>query len=234
MAQLVTVGTVVLQGGIVLLLLESLRRRDFAAAVNAALSLAASLVPAALELVAPLLSGQSVTVGPELSLWIAAAGLIHSFGMLGPYDTVEWWDSVTHTVSAALVAALAYAGLIVVAPRVAVLDPSFGGLAVLTVVLTLAAGVFWELIELIARDVGRRYDVEPVLVHYGRRDTALDLVFDVVGALLVVGFDLRVFVPVAAQSVRATTWVLVASGVVIVLGSLVMGVHVERSSVPRE
>jgi len=78
---------------------------------------------------------------------------------------------------------------------VAGLDASFGGLAVLTVVLTLAAGVFWELIELIARDVGRRYDVEPVLVHYGRRDTTLDLVFDVVGALLVVGFDVRVFVP---------------------------------------
>lgn len=227
MAQLVTAGTVVLQGGIVLLLLESLRRRDFAAAVNAAVSLAASLVPAALELVAPLLSGQSVTIGPALPLWIAAAGLIHSFGMLGPYDTIEWWDSLTHTVSAALVAALAYAGLIVVAPRVAGLDSSFGGLAVLTVVLTLAAGVFWELIELIARDVGQEFDVEPVLVNYGRRDTALDIVFDVVGALLVVGFDVRVFVPVAAQSVRATTWLLVASGVVIVLGSLVMAVYVD-------
>jgi len=234
MAQLVTAATIVLQAGIVLLLLESLRRRDFAAAVNAAVSLAASIVPVALELVAPSLSGRAIDLGPELPLWIAAAGLIHSFGMLGPYDAVGWWDSLTHAVSAALVAALAYAGLIVVAPSVAGLDASFGGLAVLTVVLTLAAGVFWELIELIARDVGRRYDVEPVLVHYGRRDTTLDLVFDVVGALLVVGFDVRVFVPVAEQSVRATTWLLVGGGVVIVLGSLVMGVHVERSSVPRE
>ena len=60
MAQLVTAATIVLQAGIVLLLLESLRRRDFAAAVNAAVSLAASIVPVALELVAPSLSGRAI------------------------------------------------------------------------------------------------------------------------------------------------------------------------------
>jgi hypothetical protein len=63
MAQLVTAATIVLQAGIVLLLLESLRRRDFAAAVNAAVSLAASIVPVALELVAPSLSGRAIDLG---------------------------------------------------------------------------------------------------------------------------------------------------------------------------
>lgn len=225
-----TTAVVVLQGGILVLLLEALRRRDSAAVANAAVSLAASLVPLALELLLPYAVGWRLTIGPELPLWIAGAGLIHSVGMLGPYDTVHWWDSVTHTVSAALVAALTYAGLLAVAGSAAGVDSPVLGVAALTVVLTLAAGVFWELIELIARDVGERYDVEPVLVHYGWRDTALDLGFDALGALLVVAFDVRVFVSLAEQSVRATTWFLAGSGAVIVLGSLAMAVYVGRGS----
>lgn len=230
MGQLATTGVLVLQGGILVLLLEALRRRDFAAMANAAASLAASLAPLALELVVPLVFGWGITVGPALPLWITGAGLIHSVGMLGPYDTVHWWDSVTHTVSAALVAALIYAGLLAVSGSGDAVDSAVLGVAVLTVVLTLAVGVFWELIELVARDVGERYDVEPVLVHYGWRDTALDLGFDALGALLVVAFDVRVFVPIAEQSVRATTWFLTGSVVVIVVGSLAMAVYVGRGS----
>jgi hypothetical protein len=129
-----------------------------------------------------------------LAFWIAVAGLLHALGMLGRYDSVWWWDHLTHTLSAALAAALLYAGLLVVAPAIAVAG------TVLTIVVL---GVLWEAGELFAREVADRYDIEPVLVHYGWRDTALDLLFDVVGAGVVVALDVRLFRPVVEAAIGA-------------------------------
>ncbi|WP_323192242.1 hypothetical protein [Halostella sp. PRR32] len=226
MEELAAAGVVLFQAGIVVILLEAIRRRNAAALVNALVSFGATLLPAVVEFVVQFLVAQSVSFGPELPLWIAAAGCLHSFGMLGPYDSIPWWDSLTHTVSAALIAALLYDSLIVVAGSGDGFGLPFGLIAVLTVLFTFAGGVFWELIELVARDIGERYDVEPVLVHYGRRDTTLDLVFDVLGALLVVSLDVRVFVPVAEQFPRATRSLVLGSGVVIVVGSVLMALTV--------
>ncbi|WP_197425338.1 hypothetical protein, partial [Halobacterium sp. CBA1126] len=152
------------------------------------------------------------------ALWAAVAGLLHAIGMLGPYDSVWWWDHLTHALSAALLTALVYAALLV----------AYGDTASSTVVAgaavgyTVLAGVCWELGELVARAVADRYDVEPVLVHYGRRDTALDLVFDVVGAVLVVGLDVRLFVDLAATAPTVTRQLLVWSVVAIVAASVLM------------
>ncbi|QLG48139.1 hypothetical protein [Natrinema halophilum] len=225
-----SLGVTILQGGILVILLEAIRRRDIAAAVNAVVSFAAVFLPLLVEVVAREATSATVSVGPELPLWIAVAGFLHSIGMLGPYDSIRWWDSLTHTVSAMLVAALVYAGLIVVARNTAAVGRSSGGVVVLTILIMVAVGVFWELIELVARDVGERYDVEPVLVHYGWRDTALDLVFDMVGTLLVVVLDLRLFVPLAAEYPNATRRLLTWSIAVILPGSLLMAliVHVGR------
>lgn len=221
-----SLGVVIFQGCILVVLLEAMRRRDIAAAVNAFVSFVVVFLPLLVELVAREGGSATVDFGPELPLWIAVAGLLHSIGMLGPYDSVRWWDTLTHTVSAMLVAALVYAGLVVIAEETAVGGQWAGGVAVITILFMIAVGVFWELIELVARAVGDRYDVEPVLVHYGWRDTASDLVFDVVGTLIVVVLDLRLFVPVAAAYPRATRRLLVGSGVVILGGSLVMALIV--------
>lgn len=205
----------VLLGGILAILVVALHRRDFASAVNAIGSAVVAVVPLLLAALAPLAFDTTVAVGHALPLWLAVAGLLHSFGMLGPYDSIWWWDVLTHAVTAALVAALVYAGLLVVgtSPLAA---------AVVTVLGTLLAGVFWELLELVARDVGRRFDVEPVLVVYGRRDTAGDLLVNVAGALVVVGVDLRVFVPLAAQAEQTTRLLLVGSGGVLLVGCVVL------------
>lgn len=227
MTETVSLGLVVLQAGIAIALLEALRRRDIAAAVNALVSFAGALLPVLAEFILRSVFAQSVSFGPELPLWIAAAGCLHSFGMLGPYDSVWWWDNLTHTVSAALAAALIYAGLIVIARHSNILSPSSGSIVVLTVLFTLAVGMFWELIELVAREVGERYNIEPVLVHYGWRDTALDLVFDLIGALLVVLLDHRTFVPIANQFPDVTRILVLGSGLVIVVGSALMALSVE-------
>jgi hypothetical protein len=227
MTDTISIGLVVLQAGIVVALLEALRRRDIATAVNALVSFIAVLLPVLVESIFRSVFAQSVGLGPELPLWIAAAGCLHSFGMLGPYDSVWWWDNLTHMVSAALVAALIYAGLIVIARHSSILSPSSSSIAALTILFTFAVGVFWELIELVAREAGRRYDIEPVFVHCGWRDTALDLVFDLVGALLVLLFDLRIFVPIADQVPDVTRTVILGSGLVIVVGSVLMALSVE-------
>lgn len=211
----------VLLGALVLALFVAVRRRNVAAAVNALVALAAALLP--LPLATGLrLSGGSVVLAPELPLWVAAAGLLHSLGMLGLYESVWWWDHLTHTVSATLVAALLYAGVIVTAGTRAIPALSPAAVAAVTVGYTFAVGVFWELIELVARAVGERYDIEPVLVHYGWRDTAYDIGFDLTGAVLVVALDVRLFVELAARFPELTRTLLVWTGGVVAGGSMLM------------
>lgn len=210
---------VVLLGGLGLTLAVAIHRQNVAAAVNALVASLLALL--SLPLTAGLRSPWSGAVlAPELPLWVTVAGLLHSVGMLGPYDSIRWWDHLTHTVSAALVAALLYAGVIVAADGTGLLAST--GTAVTTVVYTFAVGVFWELLELAARAVAERYDIEPVLVHYGWRDTALDLGFDLLGAVLVVAFDVRVFVAFAARSPEATRTLLEWTGGVLTVGSALM------------
>jgi len=65
MAQLVTAATIVLQAGIVPPPAGIAPPTDFAAAVNAAVSWPPSIVPVALELVAPSLSGRAIDPVPS-------------------------------------------------------------------------------------------------------------------------------------------------------------------------
>jgi hypothetical protein len=222
MALVVTVTIAAALAGIAAILALALRRDNGAAVVNAAVSLAAALLPISLAASLDTWLGITVQVPAALTLWIAVAGLLHSVGMLGPYDTVWWYDHLTHFVSAALVAALLYGAVLAVgqAPGgVAVGRATSAGLAV---GLTMLAGLCWELIELVAREVGERIDVEPVLVHYGWRDTAFDLVFDLLGALVVVLLDVRAFVTLAEESVRVTRLLLMTTSGLVLVGSVAM------------
>lgn len=106
-------------------------------------------------------------VGVEFRPWqrvyVESAMLTHSAGMLGPYDDVWWWDHLTHTHSATRVLAV-----------------------------VVCAGVLWELAEYAIHRGADALGIDPVLVSYGRTDTALDLLFNLVGAALVVLFGDRV------------------------------------------
>ncbi|MDZ5811921.1 hypothetical protein U4E84_11270 [Halorubrum sp. AD140] len=226
MVIITALAVILLQGGILSLFVVAVRRRDTAAATNALGSFVLALLPVVIELVLPAVLSLNVSFGPVLPLWLAAAGFLHSLGMLGLYESTWWWDHLTHTVSAALVAALLYAALIVALSNTAGPGDASGTIAAVTVVFTFAIGVFWELIELVARDLGERLDIEPVLIHYGWRDTAVDLGFDIVGAVLVIGADLRIFVPVVEQFPGVTEAILVGSGWIVVVGSVLMALFV--------
>lgn len=227
MTELLDIAALALQVAVAGTLAEALRQRNAAAAVNAVFVLVVALLPTVIEFA----SAGAVSIGPVVALWVAAAGFLHSLGMLGLYEheATWWWDHVTHTVSAALVAALLYAGLVVGIAHSPEVTLSPQAVAWLTVGFTLVAGVFWELVELVAREVGERFDIEPVLIHYGRRDTVLDLLFNLVGAALVVALDVRLFVSLAEQFPELTRQLVVWSGGVLVVGSVLMAVGVGLS-----
>lgn len=219
MSGLVADAALVLQAALVLAVLESVRRRSVPAIVNGVGSLGVALSPAAVG------AATGVTVVPELPLWAAVAGLVHTVGMLGFYDSVWWWDHLAHTVSAALLTALVYAAVLVGSTAAGAWPLGPTGVVTATVGLVVLLAVVWELVEEVARLVSERYDVGPVLVVYGPLDAVFDLAFNLVGAGLVILLDLRLFVPVFESHPTATLRLLLVVGGVAVasLAGLALG-----------
>lgn len=219
-----TAVALVLTGVLLALAGVAVYRWDVAAAVNALGAFLLAAAPVSL-----LVLGDGA-LAPALPVWVVTAGVLHSVGMLGLYESTWWWDHLTHGVSAALVAAVVYAGLVVALPDPGVVSRSVA-VAVVAVAGTMAVGVAWELVELVAREVGDRLDVDPVLVYYGRRDTVLDLVFDLVGALVVVGLDLRGFVPLAERSPGTTRAAILGATAALVVVLVVPTLLIARGDV---
>ncbi|WP_115863649.1 hypothetical protein [Halorussus litoreus] len=161
--------------GLVAVFGEGVRRRNPGAIANAVGSLAATYLPNLVE------SQWNVEFRPWQRVYAGVAMLAHAIGMLGPYDDTWWWDHVTHTLSATL-----FGGVVHAAARRRGRDPRPRVLGAVV-----CAGVVWEILEYTIHAVSRRLGVEPLLVHYSTRDTVLDLVFNVMGALLVVVFGDR-------------------------------------------
>ena len=155
--------------------------------VNTAVALAVT------QLVPLLERDFGIPMDPALTLWITAAVFLHALGTVGIpgtaltsfYRQVWWWDHMTHALSASVVAAAGYATARAVDlhSKVVVLPPRF--MFVFILLLTVAFGVLWEVIEFAIAEVAAVYGSTPVLTQYGLRDTLLDLVFDTVGAVLV-------------------------------------------------
>lgn len=230
MAQVLSGGTVLLQIALVGGLLLGIRRRNLSLGANALAALAATFLPALVEYVLFTVRGVAVAIDAVVPFWIATAGFLHTLGMAGWYENEAtwWWDHLTHLVSAAFVAAVFYGGVHGIAlssPDVTAPPTTIAGL---TLLFALAVGVFWELLELVVHRYSRELGVESALIPYGRRDTALDLVFDGVGALLVVGFDVRVFVPIGAEFPSLSRWFLLAWGGFLVVGSLAAALLLSR------
>jgi hypothetical protein len=172
-------ATRILQFGIAVVLVAGVATLNVSIVVNATVGLAVTFLPAVLR------RDYRLHLSPGVTLWVALAVFLHTLGMAGPYHAIWWYDNLTHATSAALVAGVGYA-------TVAALDEHQSGLelpgpflAVFILLLTLAFGVLWEVLEFAGREAAFALDLEPILVQYGIRDTLLDLVFDAVGAVLV-------------------------------------------------
>lgn len=149
-----------------------IRQRNWGAVVNAIVAIVGTYLPEIVE------KRADMELLPWQQTYARMAMATHSVGMIGPYEDTWWWDHLTHTHSATLLA-----GAVHVLSRRRGKDPR---LRVLTAVG--CAGVLWEIVEYAVHRTAARFDLEPILVPYGKRDTVLDLCFDAVGALLVVAF----------------------------------------------
>ncbi len=170
--------TRITQGVILVVLVLGIALRSASVVVNAVLSLVALTLPALLQ------RDYDIVLSPWVTVWIAGALVLHLFGMVVLYDRVWWWDHLTHVVSSALVAGVGYAvtAALDAHSEAVVFPPSF--LAVYILLVTLAAGVLWEVLEWIGRELARAAGMEPVLVVYGLEDTMFDLAFDAVGGVI--------------------------------------------------
>jgi len=154
--------------------------------VNTAVAFGVSLLPAYLE------RDYDFPLNAGLTLWITTAVFLHALGTVGIpftpgnfYQNLPWWDKVTHTLSSSIVAAAGYitARAFDEHSEAVRLTPRF--MFAFILIVTLAFGVFWEVIEFVIGEASARFGTGTVLTQYGLGDTMLDLVFDTVGAILV-------------------------------------------------
>ncbi|SFS95738.1 hypothetical protein [Halostagnicola kamekurae] len=169
---------------LVSVLIAGVRRRNPGAVVNAAVAAIGTYLPDVVERVF------DVELRPWQRLYVDTAMITHAVGMLGPYDEVWWWDHLTHTHSATILG-----GAVFAISRRRGSDPRPRVIAAVA-----ALGLLWELLEYAIHVVARRAGVEPILVTYGAKDTALDLIFDLVGAFLVLAFGDRILGDLSAET----------------------------------
>jgi len=116
----------------------------------------------------------------ELNLWIVLALFLHVVGgFSGFYDSVPGWDHLTHAMSASLVAALGFVTVVVLDKYVDSIYLPRLFLAFFIVMLTMAIGVCWELMEYL-NDVLTGSELQ-----YSLTDTMTDLLFDAFGGFIV-------------------------------------------------
>ncbi|MFB6094919.1 MAG: hypothetical protein ABEJ71_00505 [Halodesulfurarchaeum sp.] len=176
------IGVRGMQALIVTITAYGLLIRNVSILVNGVLGLTTTFLPGVLA------RDHELVLDRDLVRWITLAILLHTIGMAGPYETVWWWDHLRHTLSAGLVAIVGYAvtRAIDVHRDSIYLPPDFR--YVFVIVFTLAAGVLWEVMEFVARAVAMWLGHRAILVQYGVGDSVLDLVFDLVGGVLVAFF----------------------------------------------
>lgn len=176
-----------LQVAIGAILVVGLLARNLSVVVNAVLALVLTFVPAMLE------RDYRLQLDAGVTLWLALALFLHMLGMLGFYDEFWWFDHVTHTLSAALVAAGGYVVTRAVDEWTDDLYLPSRFMFVFVLLFTLGLGVFWEVLEFAARIGAELLGFEPVLIQYGLEDSLLDLLFDTLGAVIVATFGTDLF-----------------------------------------
>lgn len=144
--------------------------KELSTAAAAGIALGVTLLPAWLRRE----YGYSMDAG--IVLWITVAMVLHVVGTLGVYDQYQWYDEITHTVSATIVAGLGYASFRALERHSDEIDVPAEFRAFFIIVFVLAAGMVWEVVE---------FTFGSLIPVYGIGDIVTDLVFNTVGAIIV-------------------------------------------------
>lgn len=168
-----------LQVGLLGIVFIGLVQFNWGLVINAGVALGVTFLPGILS------RDYRVSLSPALTLWITGAVFLHAVGALGPYKWFGWYDSVTHMLSATIVAGAGYASARALAEYDDSLEIPSEFMFVFILVFVLAFGVLWEILEFASGGVASIVGGEAVLAQYGARDIVLDLLFNAVGAIVV-------------------------------------------------
>lgn len=154
--------------------------------VNTTASLVVVQLPAILE------RNYDVTMDPQLVLWITAAAFLHGIGIVGVpgvsrslYTNLWWWDHLTHSLSASVVAAAGYATVRAVDLHSEEVSIPGRYVGVVLLIFVLAFGVLWELLEFAIGVTADMTGTKGILTQYGIEDTLKDLTFNSMGGVIV-------------------------------------------------
>lgn len=152
------------------------------AITNGTIALAITFAPALLE------RNYNVPLDPWLGLWITLAVFLHTMGSAGLYAQIEWWDHLTHAMSASVVAGVGYTFARSVDLHSDQIHLPKRFFFVYVLVFVLAFGVIWELFEFGLDIAADETGIQMPLAQHGLDDTVRDLMFNSVGAILVAIF----------------------------------------------
>jgi hypothetical protein len=153
---------------------------------NGIIALAVTYLPAVLE------RDYQIPMDAGLTLWITTAVFLHALGTVGIpgselsfYQSVWWWDHLTHTLSSSVVAAAGYATVRAIDLHTEEVYLPWQFTFVFVLLFVVAFGVLWEVIEFAVGGLATLLGSGSILTQYGLEDTLLDLVFDTIGGLVV-------------------------------------------------
>lgn len=152
------------------------------AIVNGGVALLITLLPAVLE------RNYNLPLDPWLGLWITTAVFLHTLGSSGLYSHIEWWDHLTHALSASLIAGVGYTAARAVDLHNDDIQVPSQFVFVYIFVVVLAFGVVWELLEFGLDVTADATGLTMPLAQHGLDDTIRDLMFNLLGALVVAVF----------------------------------------------
>ncbi|WP_192918584.1 hypothetical protein [Salinigranum salinum] len=163
-----------------------LDRGNVGIVVNGVIALVITYLPAVLE------RDYHIPMNAGLTLWLTSAVFLHALGTVGLpgsefsfYQTVWWWDHLTHTLSSSVVAAAGYTTVRAIDEHSEEVYLPWQFTFVFVLLFVVALGVLWEVIEFAVGGVGALFGGGSILTQYGLEDTLLDLVFDIVGGVVV-------------------------------------------------
>lgn len=168
----------VMQVALGVLLLYGIVTLDLTTVSNAAIALGITFLPALLE------RDSRLTLEPGLVFWLTAAVFLHVLGSAGLYALISPWDSLTHTISASIVAAAGYAVVRAIDLHTDEIYFPPAMLFAFILVFVLAFGVVWELLEFTLDWSAQQLGISAVVAQHGLNDTIVDLVYNVVGAVI--------------------------------------------------
>ncbi|WP_342303747.1 hypothetical protein [Methanolobus sp. ZRKC5] len=161
-----------------ILLIAGILLKDLSTTINAAAGLTLTFVPYFIT------RKYDIPHDTGLTLWITFAVFLHLLGTFAFYDNILRWDNMTHALSACVVAAAGYTLIraidiyvdeIYIPPKV---------LFLFILLFILATGVLWEILEFLSDELTSGLGYEAILAQHGIHDTMIDLMFDLLGAIL--------------------------------------------------